>query len=262
VGGITSIEDAERLCRPFTGWGTAYLNGLSRLIDELGNNALVMPHHSPAYICTCYAFGFEQAMTTMLENPDLFRHVMDIYTRNEDLRMRELREAGAEAVFFADGWSSTDIVSPEMYEEFCYPSQAGILKAAREAGLKAVLWDEGDIIPQLPRLSTLPFDAFAAEQPRKGADISISKLRDAFKGKCLFGNIDSEGLFINGDFARVEAQVRKQIDDADGAPFIAFTGSPLPDNAAPELVDAYVSAAKNYSGKSRMPRRNKAMETV
>ena len=133
-----------------------------------------------------------------------------------------------------------------MYEKFCYPSQTSILNAARKAGLKTVLWDEGDIIPQLPRLSTLPLDAFAAEQPRKGVAIGISELRGAFKGKCLFGNLDSEELFINGDFARVEARVLKQIDDADGAPFIVFTGSPLPDNTVPELVDAYVSAAKHY----------------
>jgi len=246
LGEINCAVDADKLCKPFTGWGDAYLTGLSRLIGELGERSLVIPHHSPSYIVACYAFGFEPAMIAMKEDPDLFQYVMDIYQANTDLRMRQLREAGAEAVFIADGWSSADIVSPELFERFCFPSLYAILQAANDAGLKTILWDEGDIKPQLGRLSDLPLDAFTAEQPRKGAGLSITDLCGAFKGRCVLGNLDSEEMLLSGDASRIERETRRQIAEAAGNPYITFTGSPLPDDADPDCVDIIINAAKDY----------------
>ncbi len=63
---ITSKEEADRRIPLFQTWGEGYLHGLTRLINEVGDRALVLPHHSPGYIVGCYEFGFEAAMETML----------------------------------------------------------------------------------------------------------------------------------------------------------------------------------------------------
>ena len=246
VGGIATQADADRLIPEFTGWGEAYLNGLSRLVGEAGSRALVLPHHSPAYICACYAFGFERAMECMLTEPELFRYGCDRYAAGDRLRMREWKAAGAEACFIADGWASCDIISPAMVEEFALPYQRSIAEAAREAGLRIVLWNEGDILPILRQEAAIPFDAFAFEQPRKGAAITVDKVRAAFgPQRCLFGNLDSEMLLLRNDPAEIAAAVREQIRQSGaGAPFILSTGSPLPSNIELESVDAFVRAAR------------------
>jgi len=246
VGAIASITDADRLIPEFTGWGDAYLNGLARLIREVSDRALVLPHHSPAYICACYALGFERAMECMLSEPELFRYICDRYATGDRLRMRQWKESGAEACFLADGWASCDILSPPMIEEFALPYQRSITEAAHAEGLKIILWNEGDILPILGQEAAIPFDAFAFEQPRKGAAVTVDKVRAAFGPKrCLFGNLDSELLLLRNDPEEIAAAVREQLHQVgEGTPFIVSLGSPLVSNIEPEAVDALVTAAR------------------
>lgn len=248
VGKIDTIKDADRLISEFESWGETYLKGLKRLITEVGDRALVLPHHSPAYICACYAFGFEEAMYNMVENQEVFSYVCEKYGKTDGLRMRELAEAGAQAVFIADGWASCDIISPAMFEKFALPYQESITRAAHEADLKIILWNEGDILPILKKQAEVPMDGFAFEQPRKGVDITVGKVREAFgKDRCLVGNLDSELMFMRNDPGEIRQEVEKQIrQSGDGAPFILSTGSPLPSNIDPEAFDTVVAAARSF----------------
>ncbi len=246
VGAISSIADADRLIPEFDGWGAAYLNGLSRLICEVGDHALVLPHHSPAYICACYAFGFERAMECMLCEPELFRYVCDRYAAGDRLRMQEWKAAGAEVCFIADGWASCDILSPDMVEDFALPYQRSIVAAAHDAGLRIILWNEGDILPILPQEAAIPMDAFAFEQPRKGVEITVAKVRAAFgPARCLFGNLDSELLLLRNDPVEIATSVLEQRRQAGvGNPFIHSIGSPLLSNIEPEAIDIMISTAR------------------
>lgn len=251
LGVIESKEDADALIGPFTGWGKSYLDGLTSLIDYCGDDALVLPHHSPGYICACYAFGFVEAMAMMIDDPDLFCYVADLFAAGDDLRMKELADAGAQAVYIADGWASVDIISPSMFRTFALPYQQSMIAAARKHGLRAVLWNEGDVVPILRDETTLPWDAFGMEQSRKGIDLDISHLRSAVgPTRCIFGNFDSEYLLIHGTKDEVVAAVHEQLSKANaggiggsgGNPFVFCTGSPVPSDASPEAVDWMLAA--------------------
>ena len=171
--------------------------------------------------------------------------------------MREWAEAGAEVVFIADGWASCDMLSPEMVERMALPYQRSITDAAHEAGLKIVMWNEGNILPILELEAEIPFNAFAFEQPRKGADITVGKVRQVFGNeRCLFGNLDSETLLTREESKEIERAVQSQIRQSGrGSPFVLSTGSPLPSNVSPEAVDMMIAAARrggedgaHYSG--------------
>jgi uroporphyrinogen-III decarboxylase len=251
LGVIETRADADRIVGEPGGWGENYLRGLRRLIAELGDRALALPHHSPGYICACYAFGFEPAMEAMIENPGLFTYVCDLYAASDDRRMRELKEAGAQAVFIADSWASCDILSPSLFERFALPYQRSLVEAAQRHGLKAILWNVGDVRPILHHEAALPIDAFAVEQPRKGIPMSLKLVRDAFgTGRCLFGNLDSELLLWRNDPGEIRAAVREQIDQSGpGAPFIHNQGSPIPSNIEPGAVDAVIRAAREIAAR-------------
>ena len=247
VGAMESREDVNRLIPEFTGWGEIYLGGLRALISELGDRALVLPHHSPGYICACYAFGFGRAMELMLTDPDLFIYVCDRYASGDRLRMQELADAGAEAVYIADGWASCDIISPRMFDRFALPYQKSIAEAAHAAGLRVILWNEGNVLPILDREAALDIDAFGTEQPRKGADTTVAAAREVFgPNRCLFGNLDSEHLLRRNDTKEIERAVCEQIAmSGPGAPFILSTGSPIPSRTEPEAVDTVIRAARS-----------------
>ncbi|MEI6149839.1 MAG: uroporphyrinogen decarboxylase family protein [bacterium] len=258
VGKVETFEDADRLIRnfrtdrlipTFAGWGDAYLSGLTRLIREAGDRTLILPHYSPAYVYSCYALGFEDAMLMMMENPALFTYVCALMGADHHTRMRQLKEAGAEVVFIADGWASCDIISPELFERFALPCQVSIVAAARAAGLKTILWNEGDILPVLKQQATVPVDAFAFEQPRKAIDLTVEKVRQVFgPNRCLFGNLDSELLLMRNEPDEIKREVERQIrQSGPGAPFILCTGSPLPSNIEPDAYDRVIEAARAYS---------------
>ena len=248
VGEIRSRADAERLVPEFRGWGDWYLRGLARLIRDAGDRALVLPHHSPGYICACYAFGFERAMECMLTEPELFRFVADRFAAGDRLRMRELAASGAEVVYIADGWASVDIISPALFRSFALPYQRSIAMAAREAGLKVVLWNEGDVRPLLGDEASLPLDAFAIEQSRKGVPLELGPVRAAFgPGRCLFGNLDAELLLLRGDPDEIGREVAVIAGQSGPGPLVMSTGSPLPSNVKPEVVDAAVAAVRGLS---------------
>ncbi len=246
LGDIRSAADADRLIPEFTGWGEVYLGGLRRLIQEVGDRALVLPHHSPGYICACYALGFERAMETMITDPGLLYHVADRYAAGDELRMAELAEAGAEAVYIADGWASCDIISPRMFEQFALRYQRSMAEAAHRAGLRVILWNEGDVLPLLKLEASLPIDAFAIEQPRKGIDLTIARVREVFgPERCLFGNLDSERLLAENDARAIARAIEEQLRQSGaGNPFVLTTGSPLPSDIDPSAIDAFIAAAR------------------
>lgn len=246
LGQLRTREDIDRAIPANQGWGDAYCEDLARLINAVGDEAMVLPHHSPAYIQACYAFGFQRAMELMLTDPDLFVHACERYASSERLLMRQWREAGAEVAYIADGWASCDIISPAMFDRFALPYQRSITEAAHEAGLRIVLWNEGDVLPILDREAALPVDAFAIEQPRKGANLTLERVRAVFgPDRCLFGNLDSELLLLRNDPREIARAVDDQFaGSGPGAPFVLCTGSPLPSNVTPQAVDRMVQAAR------------------
>jgi uroporphyrinogen-III decarboxylase len=248
LGTIECEADIDSVIPKFSGWGKPYLQGLKRLVEEVSDRALILPHHSPGYICACYALGFEKAMEMMVLNPELFRLICDKFASGDELRMRELAQAGAEAVFIADGWASCDIISPTMIEEFAIPYQRSIISAAHKAGLKVILWNEGNVLPILNLEKELELDAFAFEQSRKGIEIRVKTIRDAFgRNRCLFGNLDSELLLLRNDREEIESCVNEMIEESGkGCPFIASTGSPIPSDVSPEAIDKTIEAVRKF----------------
>jgi len=186
----------------------------------------------------------------MTFEPELFTYVCDRCAAGEEQYMAALAAAGAEAVYIADGWASADIISPGMFERFALPYQHRIIAAAHAAGLKVIFWNEGDIIPILPHQAALACDAFACEQPRKGNAVTLAAVREAFgPSRCLFGNLDSEELLLRGSRQAIEQAVRDQFaQSGPDAPFILCTGSPLPSNADPRMVDVVFAAARAAVG--------------
>jgi len=249
LGDISTPADADRLIPLPRERDCVYLDGLSRLIGQVGDSALVMPCCSPAYIMSCYALGFQRAMEMMLTEPDLFTYVCDRYALSDRPRMRQLAAAGAQAVYIADSWASCDIISPSLFARFALPYQRNTALAAQEAGLHPILWNLGDIVPILDLEAALPLAGFAFEQPRKGWSVTVADVRRAFgPRRCLFGNLDSEALLLRNDPAEIHVAVSDQLaQSGPGAPFILSTGSPLPSDIDPASVDAIMSSLHHLS---------------
>lgn len=244
---IETRSDIDRRIGPYTSWGRPYLDGLRRLIADLGDRALVLPNYCTSYIAACYTLGFQKAMRLMLDDPALLLYLCDRIAKTEEPRMQELAEAGCEAVLIADAWASCDVISPEAFERFALPYQASMAAACRKVGLNCILWNEGDVGPILRQQAELDYDAFTWEQPRKNFAVSVADVREVFgPSRCLMGNLDSEALLLRNEPAEIETAVREQLrQSGEGNPFILSTGSPLPSGVSPDAVDAVFEALRS-----------------
>lgn len=215
-----------------------YLNCLKELIEYSGNRTLITPAVNPAYWRTCWSLGFERAMTAMMDEPDFFIYLCETYKEDEKIRYRQLKQAGAEAVFISDAWSSTDILSPKMIRKFAMPYHKYTIDAIHEAGMKVMLWNEGDVRAILDDEAALDMDSFGVEQMRKNIKISMGDLRKSFgNDRCIMGNLDSELLFIRGNKDEITEEIHRIIKEAgEGLPFQMFTGSPIPSNVEIDVV--------------------------
>lgn len=224
------------------------LKGLSAVMGAIGEKALVIPTCVPGYIAACYTLGFSRAMRMMIDDPGLFLHLADRLSENVEVHMRQFAQAGAEAVFITDSWASCDILSPQMFRKFALPYQRKSVDAAKAAGLKAILWNLGDLGPVLADEAALNIDGFAFEQPRKGFEITVSQVREVFgPRRCILGNLDSELLLLRNDPEEIREEVTSQIlQSGRGAPFIVSFGSPIPSDAPESAVDATAEAARNF----------------
>ena len=141
-------------------------------------------------------------------------------------------------MFISDAWSSTDILSPEMIREFALPYHKYSIDAIHEAGMKVMLWNEGDVREILDDEAALGMDSFGVEQPRKHVNITMGALRRAFgDNRCIMGNLDSEMLLMRGDKDEITSELHRIIKEAgEGLPFMMFNGSPIPSTVDIEVV--------------------------
>lgn len=245
---ISTFDEVDRLVEknPMEFIDTISMDGLKRLISDAGDDALVVPQPITAYIKSCYLLGFDTAMRMLVEKPALFKYTCDKYAAREDYIMQQYAKTGVEVVFVLDSWASCDLISPKMFHEFVLPYHKSIIDAAHKAGLQVILWNPGNILPILDQEATVDMDAFAFEQPRKGVDILLSKVRQAFRhNRCLFGNFDSELTLMNNDKDEIRGCVRRLLEqNGKNAPFVFFTGSPLPSNIEIDAVDTMVKAVR------------------
>jgi uroporphyrinogen-III decarboxylase len=235
---VATIEEAREFAR-LDALSDNYLKSLSQMIEYAGADTLVIPScYNPAYWCAASALGFERAMESMLTEPELFIGICELYQSYERKRYDQLRDAGAEAIFISDAWNSSELISPEMFRKFALPCHQFTVDAIHAAGMKVILWNEGDVRPLLDDEAGVPMDAFGVEQSRKGVDISLKDLRRAFgSSRCILGNLDSEMLFIYGSKEEIEGEIRRIIKDVGkGTPLIMFTGSPIPSNVDIDIV--------------------------
>lgn len=132
--------------------------------------------------------GYVEGLTLLAEDRELFRALLARCVKNELIKIREARQAGAHSVWFTTYYAGADTISPRDYADLVFPHDREICEAAKQAGLFVLHWYLGDLMPCLDTVMRLPQDALVLEQGRKGYEIDVVKIRKRVGPKfCLFG---------------------------------------------------------------------------
>ena len=188
--------------------------------------------------------GYVEGLSTMAEDPSLFRKLLARVTEHTCAQFSVAREAGADSTWFTSYYTGADTISPKDYAELIFPYEREICEEAKRHGLFVLNWYLGDLMPNLDKVMQLPIDALVLEQGRKGYDIDPVEIRKRVGPRfCLFGfGFENDFCTFNRDGLRRELQRQIQGAGSEGA-FIV--GTPImPPNAQPAAVDFYFQEAR------------------
>ncbi len=190
-----------------------------------------------------YRVGFETALVMLHENPSVFCYMCERFMVGLPAICRRRAADGFDAGLSCDSWASADIISPETYRNWIAPLQRRFSDELHRAGLKSIFYNTGNILPFLPVIKDMGWDAISLEERIKGIEMPIGEIREAVgPHQCLFGNFDSY-LLLRGDRPAIESEIHRHFETAgrNGA-FVMSTGSPICDGTDPATVDFWLDS--------------------
>jgi len=237
----SSLPPAEAQLEPPERGASARRNPFrERFPDYFLAGGVGAPFHPVAY-----TLGFEPSLIMLHEQPSVFCYMSERFLKGLPEQCQRLAEQGWDAGFSCDSWASADIISPQTYRDWIGPLQRRVSDELHRVGLKSILYNTGNILPFLPMMKEMGWDALTIEERIKGVEMPIGQVREAVGPRqCLFGNFDAY-LLLRGDREAIETEVKRQIETAgkEGA-FVMGTGSPICDDTDPQVVDFWIETTR------------------
>ena len=201
-----------------------------------------------------YYRGFNQFAMDLFEQPEKVKEMCEYVLEYEILNalksaviMGAGEVPGAEKIFFQAGIVGPPYVSPEVFEEFVWPTLKKGVDMIVNRGFKAHVHTDGDLTSVLPILKDI------SKGLPKGKVLLDFEKTDMKKAKevlgdsaCIWGNVPAS-LLCYGSPQDVELYCKKLIKDcAEGGGFILATECETPWDAKPENVNAMIDTAVKY----------------
>jgi uroporphyrinogen decarboxylase len=162
----------------------------------------------------CSAFGMEQALVTMMVNPEMFWAVIDritqFYLRAGEI-FYEATRGYLDAVLIGNdfGGQNGPMVDPESLREHVFPGTRLLIDQAKSYGLKVMHHSCGSVFPLIPDFIKMGVDVIHPIQAL-AADMSVENMHKHFAGKVAFcGGIDAQYLLVEGKPEDIIKRVRQ-----------------------------------------------------
>lgn len=164
------------------------------------------------YEATCAAFGMEQALVTMLTEPELFsavmRRITDFFLAANEIFYRAVGKA-IDLVLIGNDLGSQRglLLSPENIRQFVLPGTRQLVEQAHAHGYKVMHHSCGAIAKIIPDLIAAGVDVIHPIQAL-ASGMEPEQLRADFGDRISFcGGVDAQHLLVNGTPDQVRAKV-------------------------------------------------------
>jgi uroporphyrinogen decarboxylase len=162
----------------------------------------------------CAAFGMENALTTMMMYPEMFRTVIDritdFYLETNELFF-EATKGCLDAILIGNDFGSQTslMVDPDLLREHVFPGTRKLIDQAKSYGLTVIHHSCGSIFPIIGDLFEMGVDVIHPIQAL-AADMDVNTLRKNFEEKGAFcGGIDAQELLVNGQPEEISKKVKE-----------------------------------------------------
>jgi hypothetical protein len=201
-----------------------------------------------------YYRGFNQFVQDIFEQPNKVKYMCEFVLEYEI--MNALKQAmvmgagevpGAEKIFFQAGVVGPPYVSPDVFEEFVWPTLKKGVDMIVKRGFKAHVHTDGDMTSVLHVFKDITKGLPKGKVLLDFEKTDMKKAKEVLGDKvCIWGNVPAS-LLCYGSPGEVEKYCQKLISDcAEGGGFILATECETPWDAKPENVRAIIDSAIKY----------------
>jgi [methyl-Co(III) methanol-specific corrinoid protein]:coenzyme M methyltransferase len=181
-----------------------YLEAVKSVRNKLGDDIPATAHFQGPMTLACHLVGSENFLLGLVEDKEGSKKFLETIVDRVCIKMaNELSSAGADVLMTPDPLSSSDIISPSMFDEFIRPCYVRMFE---KIACPVVLHICGNTTPILPLLKGIGAAGFSF-------DVTVNVL-DAKKilgtEMCLIGNISTTETLLKGS----REDVRRECLDA------------------------------------------------
>lgn len=201
-----------------------------------------------------YYRAFENFIVDLIEKPDQVKKMCELVVDYEVTRamhramtMGAGEIPGAEKIFFQAGIVGPPYVSPDIFNEFVYPTLKKGVDMVVNRGFKAHIHIDGDLTSVLPTLAGITEGLPKGKVCLDFEKTNFKKAKEILGGKvCFAGNVPS-ALLVYGSPEEVDAYCKQLIEDcAPGGGYILGVECETPWDSKPENVRAMVESVEKY----------------
>lgn len=195
---------------------------------------------APAFDTFSMSRGMEEFFYDVYDEPELVKAACNAATPAIIGTALQFAQPGSKIAVFAMRSSAT-FVSPDMFEEFCWPNLKQMIEAFHAKNVTAVIHADADWLPML---------RYFKEVPKGSCIIELDGMTDIVKAKeilngyqCIRGDLPASILAFE-DEAATQKYCDKLIDLAMDGGFIIGTGCEVPLNAKLENMRVFLNCCK------------------
>jgi uroporphyrinogen-III decarboxylase len=193
-------------------------------------------------------FGLENAMSALLTHPDKCKEILIRFAMVIGRHVKELIDAGADAICASAPYSGQNFISLEIYEKIIAPAQKIIVDLCRTNNVPCYCHTCGSIDDRLESIIDAGFNGLECLDPPPLGNVS---LKDAIRriGDRAFikGNIDPVNVLLNGSVEEVRKSVRNCLEIGMTARgFILSTACTISPHTPAENADVLYEMIEKY----------------
>jgi uroporphyrinogen-III decarboxylase len=191
--------------------------------------------------------GTDQAMTDLVDEPELVSAVLMLQAEAMILRAEALLTAGIDALYIGDAAASASVISPKHFERFCLPAYRAFCAHFRPRGVLMYIHVCGDSRPILEMLADTGVHAVEPLDPMGGVSVADAKARIGGR-VALMGGV-STNVLARGTPAEVRAEAERVCREGGPQGYILAAGDMVPPVTPLANLRAMIDVARTSSWK-------------
>jgi hypothetical protein len=242
---------------PIPDWQAAVAAGSNRYVEavvrEFGTHEFILSGGVVGTVYSCgHAVGQTNLLAMLIEETDLVEALCERITARNLAEIRRIAAAGGDAIYIDDATSTSDMISPAMYERFSLPYMKALVDEIHRLKYKAIVIYFGGVMDRLEQIASTGADGLYYEASMKGFVNDTAEIARRIGDRMtLFSNIDPIAVLQKGTNAELEAEIRRQVEAARPARgFIVSTASPITPATPLARVQTFLEMGRRL-GKAR-----------